>query len=89
MSVDSTFLACADKLKVLADTTRLAVVEALMKKPRFVNELTDLLKIEQSLLSHHLAQLRDAGLVEGRRAGKSVQYRLAPGVSRSKSRNSH
>lgn len=72
---------CADKLKILADTTRLAVLEALMEKPKHVSELMDLLHVEQSLLSHHLAQLRDAGLVEARRDGKAVLYQLAQGVS--------
>ena len=75
---------CAEKLKVLADTTRLAVLEALLEKPQYVNELMDLLHIEQSLLSHHLAQLRDAELVQARRDGKAVLYQLAPGVSRTK-----
>lgn len=78
---------CANKLKVLADSTRLAVLEALMEKPQYVNELMDLLHVEQSLLSHHLAQLRDAGLVEGQRDGKSVLYQLAPGVSRTRRSN--
>lgn len=82
MKSEPSFPTCADKLKVLADTTRLAVIEALMKKPQYVNELMDLLHVEQSLLSHHLAQLRDAGLVEAKRDGKAVLYQLAPGVSR-------
>ena len=72
---------CADKLKVLADTTRLAVLESLMDRPQRVNELMDSLDVEQSLLSHHLAQLREAGLVEARRDGKAVLYQLAPGVT--------
>ena len=82
MKTEISFPSCADKLKVLADTTRLAVLEALMEKPQYVNELMDRLHVEQSLLSHHLAQLRDARLVEGRRNGKAVLYQLAPGVSR-------
>ena len=71
---------CADKLKLLADPTRLAVVESLMEKPKHVNELIRLLSVEQSLLSHHLAILREAGLVEAVRDGKAVLYQLAPGV---------
>ena len=74
---------CADKLKLLADTTRLAVLESLMDKPKRVGELMDLLGVEQSLLSHHLALLREAGLVEGKRDGKSVLYQLAQGVESS------
>ncbi len=71
---------CADKLKLVADPTRLAVLELLMKKPKHVNELMTLLSVEQSLLSHHLGVLREAGLVEAVRDGKAVLYQLAPGV---------
>ncbi|MCA9471455.1 MAG: metalloregulator ArsR/SmtB family transcription factor [Nitrospirales bacterium] len=72
---------CADKLKVLADTTRLAVLESLMDCPKLVSELLEILRIEQSLLSHHLSQLREAGLVESTREGKAMRYQLAPEVS--------
>lgn len=81
MKTESSSPSCADRLKVLADTTRLAVLESLMEKPKHVNELMDLLDIEQSLLSHHLAQLRAAGLVEASRDGKAVLYQLASGVA--------
>lgn len=72
---------CAAKLKVLADETRLAVVRQLMAGPQQVGELNAALKMEQSLLSHHLRVLRDAGLVHSKREGKAVLYRLAEGVA--------
>lgn len=68
---------CARKLRVLADPTRLSVMEALLRGPRRVRELVELLGQEQSLLSHHLKVLRDAGLVAAVRDGKSVLYQLA------------
>ena len=71
---------CANKLKLLADTTRLAVLESLMNRPKRVGELMKRLGVEQSLLSHHLALLREAGLVETTRDGKSVLYKLSNGV---------
>jgi len=71
---------CAAKLKVLADPTRLAVIESLMGSPKHVGTLATDLNVEQSLLSHHLQTLRDAGLVEAERDGKAVLYRLAPGA---------
>jgi len=74
---------CADKLKLLADTTRLAVLEVLMDKPKRVRELMELLGVEQSLMSHHLALLREAGLIDATRAGKSVLYQLAESVESS------
>jgi len=75
MAVD---LTCAEKLKVLSDKTRLAVMECLMEGPSHVGPLADALKIEQSLLSHHLKVLREAGLVIADRDGKSMLYRVAP-----------
>lgn len=73
-------VSCSTILKVLADETRLAVVQLLMTGQRHVGEINSELDIEQSLLSHHLKVLRDAGLVVAERDGKSVLYRLAPEV---------
>ncbi|MCP3961236.1 MAG: winged helix-turn-helix transcriptional regulator [bacterium] len=72
---------CAAKLKALADTTRLAVMESLLDGPRRVGELGEQLGVEQSLLSHHLRVLREMELLEARRDGKAVVYALAPGVA--------
>lgn len=71
---------CAELLKVLADETRLAVLQELMAGPKHVGEINAGLGLEQSLLSHHLKVLREAGLVESERDGKAVLYRLAPHV---------
>jgi len=70
-------LTCAEKLKVLADRTRLAVMESLMDDPCHVGKLAEILDVEQSLLSHHLRVLREAGLVVADRKGKSILYRVA------------
>jgi ArsR family transcriptional regulator len=74
-------IACADKLKVLADPTRLSVVEILMQGPKHVGAINELLGVEQTLLSHHLKVLREAGLVDAVRDGKAVEYRLAEGIA--------
>ncbi len=71
--------ACAALLRVLADPTRLDVVRRLLDGPLHVGALNSGLGINQSLLSHHLRVLRDAGLVEAQRDGKSVLYRVTPG----------
>ena len=71
---------CAAMLKVLADETRLAVVEQLLLGPKHVGQINQTLRVEQSLLSHHLKVLREAGMVEAQRDGKSVLYRLTPAV---------
>jgi predicted transcriptional regulator len=72
---------CADKLKVLADATRLSVMEILMGGPQHVGQINEQLGLDQSLLSHHLKVLRDAGLVLATRDGKCVSYQLAPEVA--------
>jgi len=72
---------CADRLKVLADDTRLAVMRQLLKGPKHVGEINESLGLEPSLLSHHLKTLREAGLVESERDGKAVLYRLSPDVT--------
>jgi len=71
---------CAGMLKVLADDTRLAVVRQLITGAKHVAELNEPLGVEQSLLSHHLKVLRNAGIVEAERDGKGVLYRLAPQI---------
>lgn len=76
---------CARSLKALADETRLGVIELLLDGPLHVGPMQEQLRVEQSLFSHHLRILRDAGLVVAQRDGKSVLYCLAPGVSRTRS----
>jgi len=71
---------CAPLLKALADETRLDVVKLLLGGERRAGELRAALDVEQSLLSHHLRQLREAGIVVSERDGKGVLYRLSRGV---------
>ena len=81
MTIKPVSLSCATKLKVLSDSTRLAVMESLMDGARNVGELMEELGVEQSLLSHHLAILRDTGLVEATREGKTMIYQLPTTVT--------
>ncbi|MBE9028567.1 winged helix-turn-helix transcriptional regulator [filamentous cyanobacterium LEGE 11480] len=67
---------CAHKFQILADTTRLSVLQCLMDGPKHVKELNAVLMIEQSLLSHHLKVLRDEGFVRSSRDGKTMLYEL-------------
>ena len=71
---------CADALKLLADETRLKVVEQLMDGPLNVGEINAALQIEPTLLSHHLRVLRDGGMLTSERVGKTVVYSLSPVV---------
>ena len=85
MRIKNTSPSCANKLKVLSDPTRLAVLEALMSGPKNVGILMEQLEVEQSLLSHHLGVLRDNGLVEANREGKTMIYQLPGDVADSTS----
>jgi ArsR family transcriptional regulator, arsenate/arsenite/antimonite-responsive transcriptional repressor len=58
--------------RALSDENRLRIVEMLTSGERCVCELTAALNLGQSLLSHHLKTLKDAGLVSDRRAGRWV-----------------
>jgi ubiquinone/menaquinone biosynthesis C-methylase UbiE/predicted transcriptional regulator len=61
-------------LRLLADPTRLRLLLLLEQEELSVAELQDILSMGQSRISSHLAQLKRAGVVEGRRAGKNVYY---------------
>lgn len=67
----------AELLKKLANPNRLMIVCALVDGERSVRDLEDGLGIRQPGLSQQLAELRDAGLIAGRKESKSVFYRLA------------
>lgn len=62
--------------KALSDPTRLRILRLLMEEPHCVCEMEAELSLPQPLLSRHLAFLRHTGLVEGRREGARVNYRL-------------
>jgi ubiquinone/menaquinone biosynthesis C-methylase UbiE/DNA-binding transcriptional ArsR family regulator len=66
-------------LRLLADPTRLRLLLLLEQEELSVAELQDVLGMGQSRISSHLAQLKRAGVVEDRRAGKNVYYGLTNG----------
>src|ERR1051325_2991974 len=69
-------------LRLLADPTRLRLLLLLEQEELSVAELQDILGMGQSRISSHLAQLKRAGVVEDRRAGKNVYYGASKGVGR-------
>jgi ArsR family transcriptional regulator len=64
--------------KTLADPTRVRLLALLEREELAVQELMEALGMAQSRVSRHLAILREAGLVQDRRDGTFVFYRLAP-----------
>lgn len=62
--------------KVLGDETRVKIIYALSKREMCVSEISSILEISQSAISHQLKQLRLEGQVKARREGKSIYYSL-------------
>jgi ubiquinone/menaquinone biosynthesis C-methylase UbiE/biotin operon repressor len=63
-------------LRVLADVSRLRLLLLLEREELSVAELQEILAMGQSRISTHLAQLKQAGLVEDRKQGKNSLYSL-------------
>src|ERR1043166_586972 len=63
-------------LRLIADPTRLRLLLLLEQEELSVAELQEILGMGQSRISSHLAQLKRAGAVVDRRAGKNVYYGL-------------
>ena len=65
-------------LRLLADPTRLRLLLLLEQEELSVAEMQEILGMGQSRISSHLAQLKRAGVVADRRAGKNVYYGASP-----------
>jgi len=63
-------------LKAFGQSTRLRILRLVSRQELAVNELVEALGLPQSRISRHLAVLRHAGLVQDRREGNWVYYRL-------------
>ena len=66
----------ADFLKALAHPSRISLIQQLMDGERCVCELTADTELEQANVSQHLVVLRNQGIVESRREGTRIIYRL-------------
>jgi len=62
--------------KALCDETRLKIVESLLNGEKCVCEIVPFTKRTQSTVSIQLARLESLGIVESRREGKKVYYKL-------------
>ncbi len=64
-------------LKTVAHPTRLAVIDLLSNVEKMsVNELCSVLDCEQSLLSHHLINMKLKGILNSQKEGQNVYYSL-------------
>ncbi|MEO0915487.1 MAG: metalloregulator ArsR/SmtB family transcription factor [Pseudomonadota bacterium] len=63
-------------LKVLGNPSRLRLLMLLMREPMHVGNLESALGLGQAYVSQQLARLRNEGIVEGKRSGRAVLYRV-------------
>lgn len=66
----------ASFFKVLGDETRVRILYALSHKEMCVSDISELLDVSQSAVSHQLKQLKLEGQVKSRRDGKNIFYSL-------------
>ena len=67
----------AELCKTFSDPTRLAIINELRSGEKVVGHLAETLGKAQSVVSRHLALLRERGVVTARREGTSVYYSLS------------
>ena len=70
----------ASLLSAVADPIRLQLLHVLVGRTRCVCDLQPAPPIAGNLLSYHLKVLREAGLIEGTRRGRWIDYSLVDGA---------
>ncbi len=64
-------------LRAMAHPIRVNIILLLLQNTKMtVSEICEKLDLEQSLTSHHLANMRNSGVLASRREGKNIQYML-------------
>ena len=66
----------AELFRAFSDTSRVRILAAIMDQERNVGSLAQAVGISESAISHHMRGLRQMRLVQARRDGKEVYYRL-------------
>lgn len=66
----------AEILKVMGHPVRLKIVAGLMSQSCNVKKIWECLALPQATVSQHLAQLKNKGIIEGRRDGVEVFYHV-------------
>ena len=74
--IQARFEARAEIIKAMAHPTRLFIVDELSRGDRCVCELRDMVGADISTVSKHLSILKNAGIVEDRKEGSQVFYKL-------------
>ena len=64
-------------LQCIGEPTRLQILKLLTHGEKYVGEITDTLKKDQSLISYHLRHLRECNIVVMRQEAQKVYYKLS------------
>ncbi len=78
---DQAYTAFAEVTKALANPRRLELLDLLVQRPHFVDELAQATGAPVATTSQHLQVLKRAHVVDTTRHGTAIAYRLAPGVA--------
>lgn len=70
-------LMMADFYKAFSDSTRVKIIDAIYENELCVCDISVLLNMTKSAVSHQLKYLREMNLIKARKAGKEVYYSLA------------
>jgi DNA-binding transcriptional ArsR family regulator len=73
---DQSVASLAETFKVLGDTTRVRILDAISRSELCVCDIASLLGLSESAVSHQLRLLRNMRLVRLRRAGRMIFYTL-------------
>ncbi len=79
MPKDELIADISDFFRIFSDTTRIKILWALDKSELCVCDISALLGMTKSAVSHQLKVLKDSNLVKSRREGKEVFYSLSDG----------
>lgn len=74
---EETLLLIADFYKALSDSTRIKIINLLEKNELCVCDISVILNMTKSAVSHQLKNLREMNLIKAKRMGKEIWYSLA------------
>ena len=74
---DDTLISIADFYKAMADSTRIKIINLLNNNELCVCDISSILNMTKSAISHQLKNLREMNLIKSRKVGKEVWYSLA------------
>lgn len=74
---EETLLLISDFYKALSDSTRIKIINLLEKNELCVCDISVILNMTKSAVSHQLKNLREMNLIKAKRKGKEIWYTLA------------